>query len=280
MSQSFELWPTHLPQTQPSTKQRVAITGASGRIGHAFLDYAANRYLFRLLVHPQENAEHLARKGEIWHCDISTREGLEEAFHNVDTVVHLAADPAPDAPWDSLLPNNITGTRNVFDAANAAQCKKVVYASSIHAVSGYPVEHQVHPDEPVNPGDLYGVSKCFGEAMARYMAMQHNLASIVIRIGAFQPVEKACNPEILNLMNTFAAKEDIAQLIVRSVDDTRLRFAILHGLSNNLFNRMDITQTQALVGYEPEADFTEINRELSQLHLREKVQPHSLTNDR
>ena len=50
---------------------------------------------------------------------------------------------------------------------------------------------QVHADDPVNPGDLYGVSKCFGEALGRYMAEQENVSCIVLRIGAFQPRESA-----------------------------------------------------------------------------------------
>ena len=84
----------------------------------------------------------------------------------------MAGDPSPSATWESLLPTNIIGTYNIFVAAKAAGCRKVIYASSIHAVSGYPADVQVKTDEPVNPGDLYGVSKCFGEALGRYMAEQ------------------------------------------------------------------------------------------------------------
>jgi nucleoside-diphosphate-sugar epimerase len=38
---------------------------------------------------------------------------------------------------------------------------RVIYASSIHAISGYPADQQVRESDPVNPGDIYGVSKCF-----------------------------------------------------------------------------------------------------------------------
>ena len=50
---------------------------------------------------------------------------------------------------------------------------------------------QVKTSEPVNPGDLYGVSKCFGEALARYMAEKEGVSAISLRIGAFQPLEAA-----------------------------------------------------------------------------------------
>ena len=33
----------------------------------------------------------------------------------------------------------------------------MVYASSIHAISGYPKDVQAKTNEPPNPGDLYGI---------------------------------------------------------------------------------------------------------------------------
>ncbi len=97
----------------------------------------------------------------------------------------------PIALWKDLLEANIIGTYNVFVAAKAAGVRRVIYASSIHAVSGYPADVQVKTTEPVNPGDIYGVSKCFGEALARYMAEKEGVSAIALRIGAFQPLEAA-----------------------------------------------------------------------------------------
>jgi hypothetical protein len=65
------------------------------------------------------------------------------------------------------------------------------------------------------------------------------------------------------------------QLICRCIDDESLQFAVFHALSGNRFNRMDITAACELVGYEPEDDFTRLNRELRDLNLRETVRPHN-----
>ena len=46
---------------------------------------------------------------------------------------------------------------NIFLAAKNAGVKRMVYASSIHAVSGHPKGVQAKTDEPPNPGDLYGI---------------------------------------------------------------------------------------------------------------------------
>src|SRR5690606_24796603 len=157
----------------------------------------------------------------------------------MDTVLHLAADASPDATWDNVRDLNITGTYNVFVAAKAAGCRRAIYASSIHAVSGYPADVQVKTSEPVNPGDLYGVSKCFGEALARYRAEQEGLSALVLRIGAFQPVDAARSN--ISMMDAWVSRRDLNQLIEDCIDVENLQFAILHGLSKNRFNRMDIS---------------------------------------
>jgi nucleoside-diphosphate-sugar epimerase len=182
-----------------------------------------------------ETAERIARFGEVVQGDLGDLERLKELCAGMDTVVHLAGDPNPSATWDSVLNNNIIGTYNLFVAAKAAGCRRMVYASSIHAVSGYPVDVQVKTDEPVNPGDLYGVSKCFGEAMGRYMAGQENLSVIAIRIGSFQPEEAARKEKSIAMMDAWVSRRDLTQLIQKCIEAKNIRFAIFHGLSDNSF---------------------------------------------
>jgi len=201
---------------------------------------------------------------------------LKEFCRDVDTVVHLAGDPDPGAVWASLLEGNIVGAYNVFVAAKAAGCRRVIYASSIHAVSGYPADVQVKTSEPVNPGDLYGVTKCFGEALGRYMAEQEGLSVIALRIGAFQPLEAARQASSIGMLDAFVSQRDLNQLIERCIDVESITFAILHGLSNNRFKRLDISDARALVGYQPQDDLTAENPKLKQLQLGEQVSSHSM----
>jgi nucleoside-diphosphate-sugar epimerase len=176
--------------------------------------------------------------------------------------------------------DNITGTYHIYVAAKAAGVRRVIYASSIHAVSGYPSDVQVKTSEPVNPGDLYGVSKCFGEALARYMAEQEGISSICLRIGAFQPAEAARSPEGVGMLDAWVSRRDLNQLIEKCIDAEKIQFAIFHGLSNNRFKRLDISDARALVGYDPQDDLTEINVRLKDLKLNETVSSHSLSDDR
>ena len=213
--------------------------------------------------------------GEVVIGDLAELAKLETFCEGVDTVLHLAGNASPAQTWDSVIENNITGTYHAFVAAKAAGCRRVIYASSIHAVSGYPRQIQVKTSEPVNPGDLYGVSKCFGEALGRYMAEQEGLSAIALRIGGFQPVETAQKPD-LKMMDGWVSQRDLTQLIERCIDVENLQWAVFHALSNNTFNRLDISDARELVGYEPQDDFTRENPRLKELHLDEKIISHAM----
>ncbi len=274
MSDSFILHEDATPD--PAARPRkVAVTGAAGRIGSYFAEQSGDRYELTLLVHPDVDDSDVRAHGRVQRADLTDLDRLKELFGGQDTVVHLAAEALPSTTWEPLLRNNIAGAYNAFVAAAAAGCRRVVFASSIHAVSGYSPDRQVQADDPVSPGDLYGVSKCFGEAMERFMATQHGLSVICIRIGAFQPRERAESAENVNLMSTFISRRDLNRLIELCIDDERLRFAIFHGLSDNRFNRMNIVEARELLGYDPQDDFTELNRALADLDLRGRVRPHS-----
>ena len=252
MTQSFSAaTPEGLSAAESEVRRRVLVTGAAGNIGSYVAAQAHERYDLRLMVQSTDDAEPIKDFGEIVVADLADLERLKEICAGIDTVVHLAGDPSPSATWSSLLETNIIGTYNLMVAAKAAGCRRVVYASSIHAVSGYPADVQVKTSEPVNPGDLYGVSKCFGEALGRYMAEQEGLSVIAIRIGGFQAREEARKPERIALLDAWVSRRDLLQLIERSIDATDLRFAIFHGLSNNRFKRLDISDARALVGYDP-----------------------------
>lgn len=257
-----------LPLEPEPKPRRVLVTGAAGRIGRWFAEMAPVRLELRRMVRPGEDLE------GGFEADLADLPRLKEACAGIDTVVHLAGDPRPGAPWASLLPNNVVGTYNLFAAAKTAGCRRVVYASSIHAVSAHPPDAQVGPDDPVAPGDLYGVTKCFGEAMARYMAEIEGLSAIVVRIGACMPPEWVSDPARVGNVDAWVSPRDLVQLLVRCVDDERLRFAIVNGLSGNRFNRLDIASARDLLGYAPEDDVARVNPAMPDSNAR--VATHTL----
>jgi NAD(P)-dependent dehydrogenase (short-subunit alcohol dehydrogenase family) len=276
MSDSFFLR-DDLPTHTGTDLRKVLVTGASGRIGTAFSTICKDLYELVLMVRPGSDTSKIHGCGKVVEADLDDLEALKEITKGVDTILHLAADPSPTAEWDSLISSNINGTFHLFQAAIHSGCRRVVFASSIHAISGYPVEHQVHTDDPVNPGDLYGVSKCFGEALARYSAEQHNISSIVIRIGACKSADSVSQEDSIRWINSFVSREDLVELFRCCIEDNQLGFAILHGLSNNLFNRMETVSARELVGYQPKDDYTHLHPDLRKIDFKKEVRPHSET---
>lgn len=276
MSQSFITAESDTSYKAPEKRRKVLVTGAAGRIGSYFAEHSHRKYEL-ILLEPNfdKDTRNLERFGHLVEGDVTDLDRMKKVFAGIDTILHLAANPAPDATWQSVRDLNITGTYNVFAAAKACDCRRVIYASSIHAVSGYPADVQVKTSEPVNPGDLYGVSKCFGEAMARFMAVQENLSAIAIRIGGFLPHESIQSETGIGMLDAWVSERDLNQLFEKSIDVENLQFAIFHGLSNNRFKRLDISNARELVGYAPLDDSTRENSELQSLHLAERVHSHN-----
>src|SRR4051794_21055590 len=127
-------------------RRRVLVTGAAGNIGSYFAQHSHDRYALVLMVHHSDDkkkTDPIKGFGQVVTGDIGDLERMKQLCEGIDTVVHLAANPSPSATWDSILPDNIVGTYNTFVAARSAGCRRVIYASSIHAVSGYPPDVQV-----------------------------------------------------------------------------------------------------------------------------------------
>ncbi|HEX2995193.1 MAG TPA: NAD(P)-dependent oxidoreductase, partial [Anaerolineales bacterium] len=168
-------------------RPRILVTGGCGKIGSYFVRFAANRYDIRVVDKVSWNADTLGPfSGESLVADLQDPAACRQACTGMDMVIHLAADADPDADFESsLLGNNILATYNMFRAARDAGCRRFIYASSVHAVAAYPPDVQIKVNMPVRPRNLYGVSKCFGEALTAHFAFNEGLPGIALRIGAY-----------------------------------------------------------------------------------------------
>ena len=227
-------------------KRTVLLTGATGFVGGQCRQFWGDKYNLRLADNrPMDQARdgartdgggntQLAAHEEFVLLDITKYDEFLLACEGVHTVVHLAATPgAPDGPdgfYSQLLPLNLIGCYNAFQAASAAGCKRIVFASSVNAVLGYvghdergvstdsgnwgggapmytPGQEQYHADgtgagsgvrwdAPIWPVNVYGATKCFGEALARTYSTSHGLSCICVRLGGFPPELNDGSPQV------------------------------------------------------------------------------------
>ena len=230
-------------------KMKVLLTGAAGLIGSHLRDRWGDRYALRLAdIKPMGN---LAAHEEFVAMDITQYDAFLAACEGMDAVVHLAADPSMEAEfYQTLLPLNIIGCYNGFEAARAAGCRRIVFASSINAILGHDQEQPVEWEAPVYPVNVYGATKCFGEALGRVYAHQHGLSCILVRIGG-AAWKQAPDQEPVRREAGITAR-DQAQLFARCLEaPDAVDFKIVHGTSDHTKQWMDLGVSREL-GYEPE----------------------------
>jgi uronate dehydrogenase len=235
------------------TKQRILITGAAGRIGTVLTRHLAGRYELRLMdirIPETSTGDH-----PFITVDVADLEAMRAACQDVDLVLHLAANPSTAATWDSLLPNNVIGVYNLFQAATDAGCRRVIFASSVNAVSGYPAEIQVNTQMQVRPPNLYGATKAWGEAVAYAFAHQGGPSAICLRLGWVVARDNPAiqrNHRFLDMVLTYADLTRLFDACLAAPDD--LRYGVFHGISDNRWKRLDISDTRSVLGYQPEDD--------------------------
>lgn len=236
----------------------VLITGAAGSIGSVLRRGLAGRYDLLCLadIAPQRAA------GDGERCialDVRDARATEDAFRGMDCVVHLAGIPVEPAEnaWEQILPANVVGTWNVFEAARRAGVRRVVFASSNHAIGFYRRESVIDDTVPPRPDTCYGVSKVFGEAVGRLYADKHGLSVACLRIGSFRE-----RPEDRRQLATWLSHRDGVQLFRRCIEAPDFHFVVAYGVSDNAagFWRND---RLAWLGYRPQDRAEDYAQELA-----------------
>ena len=228
--------------------KRILITGAAGKIGNALRQGLRGSYSIIRLADIASLGSTAADE-ELATTDIRDMAALEKAMVGIDCVVHLAGVPE-EAAWDQVLPLNIEGCYNVFEAARRCGVKRVIFASSNHAVGFHRRERFIDNTVDPRPDSRYGVSKVFGEALGRLYADKYGLSVACLRIGTFRTPDR---PVDARQLLTWISHRDMVQLVRRCIDYPNYHFVTVYGVSNNLRSRWDNTNVK-FIGYRPEDD--------------------------
>jgi nucleoside-diphosphate-sugar epimerase len=243
---------------------RVLITGINGNIG-AILHGALK------ITHDVYGVD---QEGEfsdrVLSADISDYQQLATVirkFRPLDAIVHLAGNPNVDATWKEVLQANIVGTRNIFEATREFEVRRVVFASSNHVTGAYEgfgedlhlhKQHEprkISPFDPIRPDSDYGVSKAFGEAVARYYCARWGIEAICLRIGVVLPDDDPTNSR--HNRKIWLSHRDLVQLVEKSLT-SNVVFGIYYGVSNNRGAFWDISNARDELGYVPMDDGTRL----------------------
>jgi nucleoside-diphosphate-sugar epimerase len=245
------------------------MTGASGVIGTALLRELSDRHDFVPIDRGDVPDGWIA-------ADLANLASLSRAFEGCRAVVHLAAATDVSAPWEDILPSNIVGTYNVFEAARLARVDRVVFASSNHVVGMFestsgPSLYRLddprtidHRDE-IRPDSLYGTSKAFGETLGRQYAERYGLSVVCLRIGSVRPDDDPGGPSVAEgsgwfglseadryrrMRATWLSQRDCGRLFACALD-AEVGWAVVFGTSANPRRIWDLEHAREAIGYEP-----------------------------
>ncbi|WCN78658.1 NAD-dependent epimerase/dehydratase family protein [Micromonospora sp. LH3U1] len=221
----------------------VVVTGAAGRIGTIVRQRLRDEVRHLVLV-DREPLEVQSPAERVIRLDLTDLDAVVAAFDGADVVVHLAGVP-DEAPLAELLDANVLGTFHVLEAARRQQVDRVVLASSNRVTGFHPVGRIVHPDDPVRPDGLYGVSKVAIEALARLYADKFALSVVCLRIGSFED-----RPHEARYLATWLSPRDCVGFIRAAITAPSVSFVTAYAVSANTRRFWDLDAAIQL-GYTP-----------------------------
>ncbi|WP_327119832.1 NAD(P)-dependent oxidoreductase [Streptomyces sp. NBC_01341] len=233
----------------------VLLTGAAGGLGTLMRGLLpAYGYDLRLL-----DLAPIQGEPDAVTADLGDKDALREAVRGVDAVIHLAGISL-ESSFDKILRANIEGTYNLYEAAREEGVRRIVFASSNHAV-GYtprpvPGDPLIPVGTPRRPDTFYGLSKSFGEDLAQYYWDKHGLETVSVRIGSC-----FMEPTSVRMLSVWMSPGDGARLFHAALTAEDVRHTVVYGSSANTRLWWDLSTARAL-GYDPQDDSEQYAAEL------------------
>ena len=223
--------------------KKIVLTGAAGRLG-SYLREPLSKMADQLLSTDISNDIGSLYDNETFvKADLAEMSEIKPLMKDADMVVHFGAY-VDEGPFEKLWGPNFVGSYNVWESSRLAGVKRVIYASSIHAVGMYPRNQFIGVDVPHRPDGFYGLAKCFTEDLGRMYWEKSGLEAVCLRIYSAAAVVSSRS------LSTWLSYDDLIQLVTRAIDTPTVGFTISYGISNN--DRAVVDNSAATyLGYKP-----------------------------
>ncbi|NBR52043.1 MAG: NAD(P)-dependent oxidoreductase [Rhodobacteraceae bacterium] len=224
---------------------KLVLTGARGNLGNELRPVLAKMARELVSTDIREAPESLAPNETYVRADIADFAAVEPLLKGADMVIHFGAI-VDEKPFEELLGPNYIGAYNVWEAAHRHGLRRVVYASSIHAVGLCETNRGIDTDEPHRPDTFYGLAKCFAEDLGKMYWDKRGIEAVCLRILSCTP-----EPQNVRALGTWLSYRDMVQLVVRSIETPVTGFTVAYGVSAN--TRAPVSNHKVgFLGYKPQ----------------------------
>ncbi len=223
--------------------KKLVLTGAAGRLG-SYLREPLTALCDELVSTDIADDIGTLYPGETYRkADLSQMDQIAPVLEGADMVIHFGAI-VDEKPFEELLGPNFVGSYNIWEAGYKAGVRRIVYASSIHAVGMHQKSDFIGIDAEHRPDTFYGLAKCFTEDLGRMYWDKRGMESVHLRILSCAQVNNT------RALGSWLSYADLIQLVTRAIDTPSVGFAIIYGVSNN--DRAPVDNAKAsFLGYRP-----------------------------
>ncbi len=205
---------------------RILLTGAAGGLGRVLRE-RLTRYADVLRVSDIASLGEPRAGEEAIVCDLADAAAVDALVDGVDAIVHLGG-VSVERPFEEVLPANIQGAYHLYEAARRHGVGRIVFASSNHVTGFYRQGEVIDAAAPPRPDSYYGLSKAFGEQLARFYFDRYGIESVCLRIGSSFP-----EPKDRRMLSTWLGYDDLEQLVRRAMFVPKVGCTIVFGVSAN-----------------------------------------------
>ena len=222
----------------------ILITGAAGRLGSE-LRRGLAPLARKLRLTSRNGIADRADNEESVSFDLADEAAVLAAAEGCDAIVHFGGAPL-ERPWQEILDSNIRGSYHIYEAARKHGVRRVVYASSVHAIGFHRLEDHIDANAPHRPDGLYGLSKCFVEDLGRLYWDKFGIETVALRIFSSFP-----EPADRRMLWSWLSVEDCNRLTTAALTAPRVGFTVSFGISDNAVKPVD-NRLSGHLGWQPQ----------------------------